>query len=142
MSALLKRNHLLAFIAVLAATIFVESSAFAQNIVPITYQGRILKPDGKPLEANTTFRFIIKSPNNCALWQEDITIDMTGSKGALSAVIGAGANVTGGLHSFSDVFNNSKTIVGTPGCTVGNDYIPNLTDDRTLQVAFNDGSGF
>jgi hypothetical protein len=42
---------------------------------------------------------------------------------------------------FADVFNNSKTITGVPGCAVGNDYIPNLTDDRTLQVSFNDGSG-
>lgn len=119
--------------------IFIGVTANAANLNPITYQGRILKPDGTALEANTTFRFVIKSPDNCALWQEDMTIDMSGSKGALSAVIGAGTNTAGGLHSFADVFNNSKTITGLQGCAVGTDYIPNLTDDRTLQVSFNDG---
>ena len=115
--------------------------AQAGSINPITYQGRILKPDGTPLETSTNFRFVIRSPDNCILWQEDQVIDLTNSLGAVSALVGNGANTAAGSHTFADVFNNSRTLTGLSGCDVGTDFVPGLNDDRTLHVSFNDGTG-
>lgn len=75
------------------------------NVNRITYQGRIIKPDGSPVRANTSFRFVIKSPNACTLWQEDQLIDLTETNGAFSAIIGGGTNSASGSHTFSEIFD-------------------------------------
>ena len=95
------------------------------------------------MEKVTNFRFVIKAPNQCILWQEDKTIDLSGSAGAFSVLVGSGTNSSSGSHSFSEVFNNSGTLLGLGGSTCSSpfSYTPALSDDRTLEVSFNDGSG-
>lgn len=123
------------------AILLLSVIATAGNKNAITYQGRILLPNGRPLDAIVNFRFVLRSPTNCVLWTEDQVIDMRGSGGAFSAKIGEGANLTSGTHSFSQVFSNGITLGSLSGCDLGSDFVPALNDDRTLNVSFNDGGG-
>jgi len=115
----------------------------------LTYHGRILKPDGSPLEANAVqFTLQIRSPGNeaCLLYQETQTIDMSGGSGGVFALeIGTNptyrvaAAIDGGL-SLSKIFANQGTLT-VPNCNFGTTYTPNTADGRLLYITFNDGSG-
>lgn len=108
----------------------------------VTYQGRILNPQGNPISGFVSFRFTIKSPDNCVLWSENKVVDMTGSEGVITHGIGAGINTSSGLHSFGKIFDNSATLTGLTGCDLGSTYTPGINDDRSLEVDFDAGSGF
>lgn len=108
----------------------------------VTYQGRILNPQGDPISGFVSFKFTIKSPDNCVLWSENKVVDMTGSEGVITHGIGEGINTSSGLHSFGKIFDNSATLTGLSGCDLGSTYTPGLNDDRILDVDFDAGSGF
>ena len=78
----------------------------------LTYQGRITKLDGTPLEYNdVTFIFDITSPDgSCILYEEQKThIDMSSSLGIFDISIGDGtlSFATGGNNNISDAFQLS-----------------------------------
>ncbi|MFN9067358.1 MAG: hypothetical protein ACK5V3_09030, partial [Bdellovibrionales bacterium] len=50
----------------------------------ITYHGKILRSDNSPLNtSNAVFKIEIRSPGseNCLLWQEEQTVDMSATNG-------------------------------------------------------------
>ncbi|WP_374074559.1 tail fiber domain-containing protein [Bdellovibrio bacteriovorus] len=109
----------------------------------LTYQGRILKNDGSPLEYNnTSFLFEITSPNgNCVIYREQRDgVNMVNSKGVFDVPIGSGTKLfpADPLFTLLDSFNNSKT----HNCSGGATYAASVGDIRLLKVQFHDGSGW
>ncbi|WP_374030165.1 beta strand repeat-containing protein [Bdellovibrio bacteriovorus] len=109
--------------------------------IGLTYQGRILKPDGMPLDSsNVRFTIEIKSYNDCLLYQETQTANLSTSGGVFSLNIGSAPapnihNYVG--SSLSSVFTNRGSFTGLSGCT-GGTYAPNADDDRKIVVSFED----
>lgn len=111
-----------------------------------TYQAKIIKPDGTPLEStNVNFRFTILDPlSTCVLYTENFnTINMAGSGGLVYFSLGSGIKTfpTSGTVNFSDVFNNH----GSPlSCAAGGppSYSPAANDLRKIVMQFHDGSGW
>jgi hypothetical protein len=114
----------------------------------IAYQGKITQTNGTPLQStNVVFRLSVLSPGpeTCVLYDEQQTLDMSGSNGAFSLSVGKGTTTfSGSLNpltnpSFGSIFDNSvaKTSLS---CASGNSYTPAANDIRKLRVSFNDGS--
>lgn len=77
----------------LALAVFMISQA-ALAVSGVTYQGRILKPDGSPLAgANTQFKMQLRTPDaqNCLMYEEIQSLDLRNSNGAFSLTIGDGS---------------------------------------------------
>ncbi|AFY01737.1 tail fiber domain-containing protein [Bdellovibrio bacteriovorus] len=120
---------------------FSAAAAAAPN--SLTYQGRILKNDGSPLEySNVSFQFEITSPNGqCIIYREQVDhIDLTNSGGVFDVPIGTGSqnHPTAGTFTLLDSFKNS----GSLSCDGGATYNPASSDQRRLRVRFHDGSGW
>lgn len=123
----------------------------------LTYQGRILKSDGTPLQHNNvSFLIKVMDPSGqCVIYQEqDNAIDMTNSNGVFDLAIGSGSvqYITGaGATTITDVFNNSISYT-CGSCTSsgnsytcsanGSPYTPLASDGRLLRVSFYDGTGW
>ncbi|WP_374028910.1 beta strand repeat-containing protein [Bdellovibrio bacteriovorus] len=122
----------------------------------MTYQGRILKADGTPLEYNdVSFLFQILDPSGqCLIYQEQITgINMAHSGGVFDVPIGQGTVQfpSGGGSTLLDVFNN-VTVFTCGSCSssgssyscsnASSTYPAAMGDGRKLRVSFYDGSGW
>jgi len=109
--------------------------------IGLTYQGRILRPDSTPLESsNVRFTVEIRSYNDCLLYEESQTLNMSTSAGVFALNIGSAPapqihNYVG--TSLSAVFTNRGSFTGLSGCT-GGTYTPNADDDRKIVVSFED----
>ncbi|RYZ66785.1 MAG: hypothetical protein EOP05_18620, partial [Proteobacteria bacterium] len=110
----------------------------------ITFQGRILKPDGSSLEgSNVQFRFQVRTPNanSCLMFEEIQARDMRNSKGIFSLTMNDGTGVRTDTSGFGidRVFSNSGnfTFAGST-CLSGSTYTPNEDDSRSLIVYFKD----
>ncbi len=126
------------------------SIAFAASQSGITYHGRILKPDGTPLEnTNVKFRLQIRSPGteNCLLYEEQQTKNLAGSGGVFSITLNDGSGsrgvedeyASGQRLSLERVFQNKAGFPSTlPNCDFGATYSPNSADGRRFQVFFRD----
>jgi trimeric autotransporter adhesin len=112
----------------------------------VTYQGRILKPNGNPLEGSTVqFRMQLRTPdaNNCLMYEELQTHDMRDSGGVFSITINDGSGVRQDSTGFGldRVFANRGTFTFDPAtCSTGSTWSPNESDGRNLQVFFKDES--
>lgn len=109
----------------------------------LTYQGRILKVDGSPLEYNNvSFSFEVTSPDGlCVLYREQVNgINMTNSGGVFDVAIGKGTKTFPGAAGFKllDAFVNS----GSLSCDGGSTFNPSFDDIRKLRVQFHDGTGW
>lgn len=110
----------------------------------ITFQSRIVKPDGFPLEGGSvSFRMsITDTVGSCVIYVEDFTNrNMSGSKGLINLTLGTGAKFfPAGPMTMVEVFNN----YGSPtlNCQSGGSINAGITDRRKLVVQFNDGSGW
>ncbi|AHZ85081.1 hypothetical protein Bb109J_c2389 [Bdellovibrio bacteriovorus] len=106
----------------------------------LTYQGRIVKSSGAPLEYSAVaFQFEILAPNKvCVLYREQLNhIDMTNSGGVFDVKIGASHSYPAApTFTILDAFNNGNPFT----CDGGSPYNPGLTDGRFLRVKFHDGS--
>lgn len=135
-------NTILGFIS--GSVIFLCS---ANAATALTYHGRITKPDNTPLEGSSVdFHIQIRSPNaeNCLLFDETQTLNMTGSGGLFVITIGQGTRVAPGVdggYSIERIFSNRGTLTGLT-CSVGNSYIKGSADSRKLVVEFNEGTGW
>lgn len=120
-----------------------SSFAVAGNKAMLVYSGRLVTPSGAGENSSSvTFNYQIVAANGCVLWQETSSaINMSGSAGAFSAYIGGGANTAGGALAWNQVFQNGATMAGLSGTGCPGTYTGTVTDDRTLFVSFNDGSG-
>jgi hypothetical protein len=105
----------------------------------ITYTGRIIRPDGNPANSGSiTFTLkVMDASNNCRLWSETQTANMTDTSGTFAVVVGAGTRTDGGTQSLKQVFMNAGTLTGLT-CTTGTSYTPGASDDRNLVVSFDD----
>ncbi len=116
----------------------------------ITYHGRILKPDGSPLEGtDVKFRIQIRTPGseNCLLYEEQQTRNMAGSGGVFSITVNDGSGSRGTADEYASgqrltldrVFQNKPGFPTTlPNCDSGSSYSPNIADGRRFQVYFKD----
>src|SRR5438445_11351661 len=134
-------------------TIFFCVGAVQASPSALTYQGRILKNDGTPLEYNNvSFLFQITDPSGaCIIYQEQVTgYSMVNSGGVFDVAIGGGTvQYPLGASSILNAFNNSSTftcgscsLVGSSyTCVNGSSIYPAVAADiRTLRVSFYDGS--
>lgn len=109
-----------------------------------TYQARIVKPDGYPLESvSVNFRFTILDPSaSCVLYIEDYAaVDMTGTRGLISFALGMGTKTypTSGTVTFEKAFDNS---VPSLACQSPGIYNPMPDHNRSIVMQFNDGNGW
>lgn len=125
--------------------IFVNAlSAFA---VPgkTTYQAKIVKPDGYPLESTSVnFKFTILDPaGTCILYSETYSsVNMSSTGGLISFALGSGVKTYPvSATTFEQVFSN---ITPNLSCDVGGptDYSPVGTDTRKIVMQFHDGTGW
>ncbi|QDK37059.1 hypothetical protein [Bdellovibrio sp. NC01] len=122
----------------------------------LTYQGRIIKNDGTPLEyANVSFLFQILDPAGlCLIYQEQVTgVNMANSKGVFDVPIGSGSIQfpTSPGTSVLDIFNNSSTFScgtcsssgNTYSCSAASGtYAASSGQSRKLRISFYDGHGW
>jgi len=101
----------------------------------ITYHGRILNPDGTPLEGSAVqFRFQIRTPDaqSCVMYEEKQVKDMTKSSGVFSVTLndGTGLRSDDAAYSFDQIFGNRGSFYFSPNtCVSGNGvYNPNSSD--------------
>ncbi|UXR64375.1 tail fiber domain-containing protein [Bdellovibrio bacteriovorus] len=109
----------------------------------LTYQGRIIKSNGQPLEnSSVSFLFEITSPTGgCVIYREQKDgINMLNSSGVFDVPIGSGTKLfpTDPLFTLLDAFSNSKT----HNCYGNSTYPAQAGDTRLLKVQFHDGSGW
>ncbi len=118
----------------------------AQAATGLTFHGRILQSNNSPLtSANVFFHIQIRSPGaeDCLLYDESQTLNMSGSNGVFVLTIGSGTRVAAGVdggHPMERVFANRGTLT-VPTCTFGVSYTPNIADGRELVVQFSDNGG-
>ena len=139
------------FILSLKKTVFIFICVFLNALSAIaglshtTYQAKIVKPDGYPLEANgINFKFTILDPaGSCILYSETYSsVNMSGTGGLVSFALGSGIkSYPASATTFSDVFNNH---VSSLSCDAGGplSYTPTLSDIRKVIMQFHDGSGW
>lgn len=108
-----------------------------------SYQGRIVKSDGTPLEyQSVSFEFSITSPDGtCILYREQKNgLDMRNSRGLFDTPIGLGTQIfpTSPSVGLKDIFKNT----GVLNCEGGLTYTPTIDDGRRLRTQFHDGVGW
>lgn len=124
--------------------IFILSSSAIAASSGISYQGRIFKPDGSALEgSNVQFRMQIRSPGpeNCLLYEELQSIDMSSSQGvfALTMNDGTGTRLDNPDYQIDRIFANRDTMtLDSTRCTAGVTYTPNTVDGRKFVIYFKD----
>ncbi|WP_157684740.1 beta strand repeat-containing protein [Bdellovibrio bacteriovorus] len=108
----------------------------------LTYQGRIVKADGSPLEyGNVSFQFeILSSSGLCVLYREQVNgINMVHSNGIFDVRIGASHSYPlSASFSIVDSFNNSVNQT----CDGGSVFAPSATEGRIMRVQFHDGTAW
>ncbi|WP_374028244.1 tail fiber domain-containing protein [Bdellovibrio bacteriovorus] len=132
------------------ATLPVLLFSFFAQAAPntLTYQGRILKSDGTPLEHNNvSFLFEIKSEDGlCVYYREQKNgVNMTNSKGVFDVPLGTGTKLfpTSGSVGLKEVFDNSTTLdCADAGNNVASQKGPVANQSRRLSVQFHDGTGW
>ncbi len=110
-----------------------------------TYQAKIVKPDGYPLEApSVNFKFTILDPvGTCALYSETYSnVSMASSSGLISFSLGTGLKIfpVSGT-TFEQVFSNITPFLACDSGGPAN-YSPGANDIRKIVMQFNDGSGW
>ena len=119
----------------------------AQAASGITYQGRLLKPDGTPvLATNVQFRMQIRTPGaeDCLLYEETQSHDLSTTNGAFAISLNDGSGLRQDTHhtwNLFDALSNRKpfTFIGAD-CTGPATYTPAATDNRKFRVFFDDGA--
>lgn len=110
----------------------------------LTYQGRILSPDGRPLvHASVNFYIKVTSPDsNCVLYSENAAVDMSSGDGTFNLIIGRGQRADAGTHTLSSIFASNFVLASGASSNCSSGYTRLSTDQLKLSVAFDDGSGF
>jgi hypothetical protein len=112
----------------------------------ITYQGRLLDPNGNPVLSTTVqFKLQLRTPGaeDCLLYEEVQTKNLAETDGIFSISIfdGSGARLDSSGYGLSQIFANKNTFTFQNGqCANGTSWTPNSTDGRRIQLSFNDGT--
>ncbi len=110
-----------------------------------TYQAKIIKPDGYPLEASSVnFKFTILDPvGSCILYSETYSsVNMSATSGLISFALGSGVKTYPvSATTFEQVFSN---ITPSLSCDTGGpaNYAPAASDSRKIVMQFHDGNGW
>lgn len=110
-----------------------------------TYQAKIVKPDGYPLEASSVnFKFTILDPAGaCVLFSETYSsVNMSSTGGLISFALGSGVKTYPvSATTFEQVFSN---ITPNLSCEAGGppSYSPLSSDTRKIVMQFHDGGGW
>ena len=126
------------------ATLVFSSLVFAMN-GKTTYQAKIVKPDGYPLEAPVVnFKFsVLDAAASCVLYSENYSnVDMRSTGGLISFALGNGIRdfpVSGATAVFANVFDN---LITSMPCQTPGIYNPQPSDSRRVVMQFNDGTGW
>ncbi len=113
----------------------------------ISLQGRIVDASNNPLEdASVTFTVQIYSPGaeQCELYRESHTLNMSGSGGVFSLPVGSGTRAGAGFENTStlaQVFNNASATINSLTCSVGTSYAPSSGAKRKIKMTFDNGGG-
>lgn len=117
-----------------------------------TVQGRLLNADGTPLTSSSVqFKIQVRTTGseNCLLFQETQTLDLSQDQGAFSLTIGQGtraASSVDGGNSLDQIFSNSQSIslTAAPSACANSatSYTPAASDTRNLVLSYNDGSAW
>ncbi|KYG61740.1 hypothetical protein AZI85_05805 [Bdellovibrio bacteriovorus] len=133
------------YVSKITMLVFIITYSLVANASPqsLSYQGRILKTDGTPLQFNNvSFLFEITSADgNCVLYREQKdAVNMQNSNGVFDVPIGLGTRLfpTGPVFSLSDVFVNGITY----SCAGSGSWIASNAAERLLKVQFHDGLGW
>lgn len=125
-----------------------SSIVFAQTSPQgISLQGRIIDSSNNPLEdPNVLFTLQVVSPGieECVLYEESHTVNMTGSGGVFALAIGAGTRAGAAFEDTStlaQVFNNAGAQMNALSCASGNSYTPGTTAKRKIKMTFDIGGG-
>jgi hypothetical protein len=119
-------------------------AAFASNS-GVTYQGRILKPDGTALSGvHTQFKMQLRTPDagDCLFYEETQERDLSSTSGAFSVTMNDGSgtrtDVTG--LTLDKIFANHGSFTLDPAkCGSGpGTYAPAANDGRNLAIQFKD----
>ena len=139
MKTLLFASYIFSFLFLTASQVFAAGAG-------ITYNGRILNPNGDPVQGNSVqFKLQIRTigSENCLMYEEVQVKDMSGSDGIFTLTIndGSGTRLDSAAYGLDQIFANRGTFsFPTNYCASGNSYAPNPSDGRKLQVYFNDGT--
>ena len=143
---------------IVAITVMVIGSlSFAQNSANgLIYHGRVLKPNGDPLEGGSVnFEVRIYASESvpvakrCLIYQEEHTaVNMAGSNGAFELKIGEGTRLFAppeipGASGIGRLFLNSPSFtLTTTSCSAGtNDFTAESVDaDREIEVTIQSGA--
>ncbi|OYZ24215.1 MAG: hypothetical protein B7Y39_01975 [Bdellovibrio sp. 28-41-41] len=117
----------------------------------VAVQGRLLNSNGTAVTSSSVaFTIQVKSPGaeDCLLYQETQSLDLSQSQGAFALTLGAGTraapSIDGG-NSLNSIFSNSNVIsltaASAPCATAATSYTPIVSDTRKLVISFDDGSG-
>ena len=112
----------------------------------ITYQGRIIKPNGAPLQSSGVefkIKILTPGPETCVLYEESQTIDLTSSSGIFAITLndGNGTRTDASGYSLDQVFANRAPLTFAPGACAPNGattWSPGLSDGRKFAVSFRD----
>ncbi|MDZ4661706.1 MAG: hypothetical protein SGJ18_08805, partial [Pseudomonadota bacterium] len=132
---------------ILLSLVFCVAAQAQTSPQVMSLQGRILDPANLPLEsASVQFTIEVISPGaeECLLFQETHTLNMTGSGGVFSLNVGIGTRAGVGFEDTStlaQVFNNASGALSSLTCTVGTTYTPATTAKRKIKMTFDDGGG-
>jgi hypothetical protein len=123
---------------------FLVATKSLANTPGVSYQGRIFKPDGSPLEGTMVqFRMQVRSPGseNCLLFEEVQTLNMAGSSGIFSITMndGTGTRLDAATYQVDRIFANRDVMtLDSSSCAAGTSYTPSVADGRKLIVYFKD----
>ena len=112
----------------------------------ITYQGRLIGPDGNPVTASSVqFKIQIRTPGSedCLMYEELQTLDLSATKGTFAISIADGTGVRQDSNSwplFDSLANRKSFSFSGSDCTGSTTYAPGPTDNRKFRVFFNDGT--
>ena len=143
---LLIRQHILFILILFIFSVFRPAVTTAGSLDGLSVQGDVFYNGSAVTSSNVAFTFSILSPGGCILWTQNNIIDLSGSKGNFSVIIGgtgSGAtNLATGALAWSKVFQNGVALTGlASGGGCAGTYTGTINDDRKLQITFNDGSG-
>lgn len=105
----------------------------------VTYHGRIIRPDGTPLEGSVEFRIQIRTPGteNCLLYEETQTKPVT--NGVFALTLGEGTAQSGSLNLEKVFQNRDGTPLNLSNCVNGpSSYTASSDHGRRLLVSFRD----
>lgn len=138
----LNLNFSLFFVAV-CSSFFIQAAKAGQTF---SVQGRILNPDGSVVASTAVpFQIQVRSSGaeNCLLYQETQTLNLSSSDGAFTLTVGEGirssASVDGG-NSLDKVFSNVGSIslasANSPCTGGGASYTPSSDSTRNLYLSY------